>query len=139
MVLLCSQSHRVFHEVTSMEVVESKNSMLPAELLPFSALLESNLFPQNVKGELFYPTVVFALSRVTTVRISDQVKGVYLFFCCDLCTFWQMGHFQMADGSGNLQLVLLLELWCSISFILGLCSLLFTLDWVVRIFFFLNR
>lgn len=78
-----------------MEEGRSKNSMLPAELLPFSALLGSHLFPQNVKGELFYPTVVFALSRVATVRVSDQVKGIYLFFCCDLCTFWQMGNFQM--------------------------------------------
>lgn len=74
-----------------MEEVGSKNGVLPAELLPFSALLGSHLFPQNVKGELFYPTVVFALSPVTTVRVRDQVKGVHLFFCCDLCTFWQMG------------------------------------------------
>lgn len=26
------------------------------------------------------------------------------------------------------------ELWCSVNFIAGLCSLLFTLDWVARIF-----
>lgn len=80
-----------------MEEVGSKNSMLPAKLLPFSALLGSHLFPQNVKRELFYPTVVFALSRVTTVRISDQVKGTYLFFFAVICVpfgRW-VTHFQM--------------------------------------------
>lgn len=40
----------------------------------------------------------------------------------------------LVDGSENLQLVLMLERWCSVSFIAGLRSLLFTLDWVARFF-----
>lgn len=48
--------------------------MLPAEVLSFSAVSGSHLLPQSVKGELFYPTVVFALSGVTVVRTSHQTK-----------------------------------------------------------------
>lgn len=76
--------------------------MLPAELLPFSALLGSHFFPQNVKGELFYPTVGFSLSRVATVRISDQVKGIYLFFdvICVLFGRWVIFRWVWKSSTG---------------------------------------
>lgn len=40
-----------------------------------------------------------------------------------------------SDGSGNVQLVLLLELLRVVNFIAGLVSVLLTLDWVGKIFF----